>query len=625
MKYKYDYLNPTEDTNPLTKDLPSFRGQDQMCIYTFHYKYKTTDNFTGTNPYGIEASVDKDGNVCEILDRVTILQDGFVVSGHGTAANFITDNIKIGSVIKLCDNFIEVINDENKIKAASISKQYNKLITNFKNAKENRYIFDIVKVENLIKEIEIEKNKVDCDYQRLSNMFFEAFNLMTESKMISARSVWARPQSKTLEELVSRLDHLANMNINGIYLESFYNGSVLYDSKITDKSEDVVGGYYGIYKDDYLLALITEAHKRDIEVHAWVENFFVGESVRHWKKWYKDSWHMVNYDNTFVQGEGDGNAELVENGFIFLDPANPECLEYILSIYKEMFDRYDFDGINIDYVRYPHGNLRLETSNGYSEYAIKEFLELNNLNGDIRELVKDKEIYQKWTDYRVGKINNLVCEIKKVIDTYDKKIQISTAVVDDVVYAKNNKMQDWISWVDNKEIDIIFPMAYYIGSSEVAKSTKCLVDIAKLNAYSYTGIMPVQEGTNEYTIIDQISKVYDNNAQGYNIFQINDILNSKYAEKVISMGVNRFKAVLPHGSINKIIETLIIELELKNNLYNLKLESLILELNENILSDVRTQIRILNKNLELVTDLSIKKDLEYVIKLLMIHINKKEG
>ncbi len=228
-------------------------------------------------------------------------------------------------------------------------------------------------------------------------------------------------------------------------------------------------------------------------------------------------------------------------------------------------------------------------------------------------------------DYRVGKINKLVCEIKKVIDTYDKKIQISTAVVDDVIYAKNNKMQDWISWVDNKEIDIIFPMAYYIGSSEVAKSTKCLVDIAKLNAYSYTGIMPVQEGTNEYTIIDQISKVYDNNAQGYNIFQINDILNSEYAEKVISMGVNRFKAVLPHGSTNKIIETLIIELELKNNLYNLNLESLILELNENILSDVRTKISILNKNLELVTDLSIKKDLEYVIKLLMIHINKKEG
>jgi len=98
----------------------------------------------------------------------------------------------------------------------------------------------------------------------------------------------------------------------------------------------------------------------------------VGEHIR-FDKDYPDEFRMVNYDGTTMQGPGDGNSEIMENGFIFLDPANPKVHEYVLSIYEEMLTNYDFDGFHIDYVRYPNGNLDILTSNGYSEYAMEEF------------------------------------------------------------------------------------------------------------------------------------------------------------------------------------------------------------------------------------------------------------
>ena len=41
------------------------------------------------------------------------------------------------------------------------------------------------------------------------------------------------------------------------------------------------------------------------------------------------------------------------NGY-FLDPANPEVIEFLLKLISEITVKYNVDGVNIDYVRYPN-------------------------------------------------------------------------------------------------------------------------------------------------------------------------------------------------------------------------------------------------------------------------------
>ncbi|MBS3736278.1 hypothetical protein KGY72_03800, partial [Candidatus Bipolaricaulota bacterium] len=78
------------------------RGPNQLIVYTTEYGQRT-----GTNPWGAEAMV-KNGKVVEIrhgfLAQETdsqIPEDGFVLSGHGTAKEWLTSNLEKGSEVEL--------------------------------------------------------------------------------------------------------------------------------------------------------------------------------------------------------------------------------------------------------------------------------------------------------------------------------------------------------------------------------------------------------------------------------------------------------------------------------------------------------------------------------------------
>ena len=80
-------INPTETA------YPGGRGSDQLVVYTRDYGKPTT----GTNPYGTEFVV-AGGIVTEFgSNNSRIPEDGFVVSGHGEAQNWLQENLWYGS------------------------------------------------------------------------------------------------------------------------------------------------------------------------------------------------------------------------------------------------------------------------------------------------------------------------------------------------------------------------------------------------------------------------------------------------------------------------------------------------------------------------------------------------
>ena len=633
--YNYDYLNPLKGDNPDWDYIPGFRGADQLNIYTYDYLLKTKDNKTGTNPWGSEAAVNKNNIVIEINDRVNIPKGGYVISGNQIGEKFIKENIEIGSKITLDINNKLIIVSTNKIKSKylTISNKYRLAKSLYNKAINNAYKIDKVRIDKHFKEFENckkalnkyslrkvlstkEKRDVNYKYKKAIKCFDIIYLLTSPSSRVVSRNVWTRPHEQSLQEIINTLETCKRLNINGLYVESFYNGDIPGISNITETNEEVINGYYGEeYKNDYLKALISEAHKRNIEIHAWVECFFVGERSNQWKDRYKDSWHMVNYDYSTIQGNNDeGN----EKDFVFLDPANPECLAYVLSIYEELISKYEFDGINVDYIRYPHGNFNLYSSNGYSEYAMNEFKQIYNLSGDVRELVKDKEIFKLWTEYRCSKITKLMEETRKLVKRIRPNCFISTAVCSDINYAINNKMQNWEIWAKQGWLDLTLPMAYYIGCSEIAVATKELVDFNKGKAYSYTGIMCAMKELPGDLIIKQINTLLDNNADGYAFFHLGDILNRKEVQHNLKLSVNRYQSVHPHCNSNVIINYFVKELIERKPFFKNDITDVINNIKKIInlpLKEKIAQLKAINKNVE---NKSLKKDINKIIYYLKV-------
>ena len=642
-KYSYDYINPSFSDNPKGQHAPSFRGENQLIIYTDEFIGKTSKNGTGVNPWGFEAAVNKNGIVVETSDRVTIPANGFVVSGNQKACDFIKKHIFLGSVVEILYDTKEILIKTNKIKSIVLSLKQRKKEVNhrFNTAIKNAYDLNYTKIkalkikaDTIIKQIKNISNKNNLTLKekeavlKLENkaqlIFDELYLLTSPSFSICSRNAWIRPSEQNLDEIIKILNVCKNCNINGIYVESFYNGDIPGISKITNTSKEVVNGYYGEeYKNDYLKALISEAHKRNIEIHAWVECFFVGEKSNQWKSWYKDSWHMINFDGSTVQGNNDYN---LENDFIWLDPANPECLEYVLSIYKELLTNYEFDGINVDYVRYPYGNAELWSSNGYSEYAINEFLRTNNLKGDIRKLIENKNIHELWVNYRCQKITTLMCSVRKLVKEIRPNCLISTAVCSDLNYAIYNKMQNWKVWARNGWLDLTLPMAYYTGCSEIAVATKELVDFNNEKAFSYTGILSIQPNEPYDLIIKQINTLFDNKADGYAVFHLGDIINNKKLQKALKLSVNRNKAIHPHTRTKTLIKVFIKDLSRRQKYFYLDITNVINELSQikdysytNLLSTLK---KLVTKNKD---NKQIINEINKIIHYLKIQKNIKEA
>lgn len=674
----YDFLNPTREENPFGMEdeftpFPSLRGPDQLNIYTDDWDNTLEGgdgSGTGANEWGYEIAVNSFGIVVETGINVSVIPEGgFVASGHGIGRDWLRSNAILGSecsydessntltLTTTADSYISVIKDsrdtaqgmaldaERKLYDIDVTEAFNTI---------NLLNEEITLLENLSSNLknnpdnfsELVRFKQALDNAK--NMVNKVVYLTYESRVVDSRGIWHRPNNAgynelTLEGVESFLDDLVYNNINSLYVETFFHGYVV-GTNITKTSLHpwLNGGEYGEYGDDYLKALISEAKKRNIEVHAWVQNFNVGFEGMAYPEWLSShpEWIIYNDDNTFLQRNEGGK-------YIFADPANPEVQSFLLDLYEELMTNYEFDGLHLDYIRYPVTYRQEDT--GYTTYAIDEFISLNNLdtNSDLRNLVKtDDTVYEKWTDYKTQKVTSFVEEVVNMMnETHSSKI-ISTAIFPDILEATVKKNQDWPTWVKNGWIDVTTPMAYYSGASTVESKVSDMVTYVDGITLNYGGIAPAFMGLSVENNPLQAQAVRDGHAFGTVIFASQNLTGYGSASNSLSLGIYSKPAVLPHSDIHIIINTMKEDLVGENSKADriyipnekmtvLQRDSLKQELErinqmpatssleiEAIIEEIETIINSVNDYGSGFADNRIKDDLSYLVEILEVRVTR---
>lgn len=490
-------------------------------------------------------------------------------------------------------------------------KKLDKITTKFKKAKEKLLDVDYEKAQIIIDKMILLKDDNKTSSAEYQKLYERAYQHLTLSERIEERGVWHRPCEESLEELIKMLDDLKSININGLYVETFFNGFTIYPSKVMPYHPNL-NNIYGEYGNDYLKALIAEASKREIQIHAWVENFFVGgKDGLHSDLWEKNpEWQIVNYNQLNYQTGKPGNEE---EGFLFFDPANIKAQDLILKFYKELISNYEIVGIQLDYIRYPSANENYIYSSGYTEYAINKFkdeyqLEIEN----IFEYVKQDENYQLWNKWRQGEITKFVKRVYQLVSALDKNILLSIAVGPEINYAKTNLMQDWGTWVVNGWIDIVAPMAYVESKDFIKFIINKLNETTKGLTYNYTGIAPTYHGLpdilNTY-FIDESNKC---GALGSIIFAYHNLVDNIEVKETLIRGTHRHKAISPHQEVSKLLEVLIADI--KEKAINIYLDSGLITA-----KTIDKLIKILNSKYQNLTEL--KQNVELAID----YINKKDN
>ncbi|MFM7056906.1 MAG: glycoside hydrolase family 10 protein [Planctomycetota bacterium] len=155
----------------------------------------------------------------------------------------------------------------------------------------------------------------------------------------SARGLSAAEQHNEIRRI---LDAAVDLRLNAIILQVRTAADAIYPSQLEPWSINL-SGTQGRQPDsawDPLLAWIEESHHRGIELHAWLNpcRAHVGTTppaARHISRTRPEL--VVQYDR-----------------YIWFDPGSPEAVDYILSVFRDVTERYDVDGIHVDDYFYPY-------------------------------------------------------------------------------------------------------------------------------------------------------------------------------------------------------------------------------------------------------------------------------
>lgn len=229
------------------------------------------------------------------------------------------------------------------------------------------------------------------------------------------------------QELCRILDRLKAINVNTVLFHTRVRATTSYPSDIEpwDGSFSGKPGEWPGY--DVLQFVIDECHRRGMELHAWVVTIPIGKwnviGCRELRKKYPSMLRRIG-----------------EEGF--MNPESPMTAEYLTELCAEITQRYDIDGIHLDYIRYPE-TWPLAKSN--SERAVRR-RHITHIVECIHDRVKRLKPWVKMSCSPVGKYDDLSRYPSQGWNAYNRVSQEAQA------------------WLRDGLMDQLYPMMYFAGN-----------------------------------------------------------------------------------------------------------------------------------------------------------------
>jgi len=276
--------------------------------------------------------------------------------------------------------------------------------------------------------------------------------------------------SDTPEEGKSRirniLDDHVSANMNAVLFQIRQGGTAYYDSPFEP------WGYYSGYANpgyDPLAYAIEQAHERGLELHAWFNTFqcsstYPGSPSAEHPEW--------------ICRDQNGNPM---TSYRALSPGLPAVREYTINVAMDIVNRYDIDGLHLDYVRWN------EHSNGLNnQYQPSQEDELKRMDG----IISDEELnaihqrtgrylydashpyssgvpngFSSWEDWWRSSVTTFVQSLHDSIQTVKPFVRLSTAVLGKYNWSGwqgyGTVYQDGALWFNEGYVDQLTPMHYH--------------------------------------------------------------------------------------------------------------------------------------------------------------------
>lgn len=332
--------------------------------------------------------------------------------------------------------------------------------------------------------------------------------------------------------IVKMIDNMYKNNFNMAILhvrpfsDAIYKSDIFPYSRYVSTSEGVDPGY------DILSFFIEEAHKKDIEIHAWINPYRIRNTT---------DINDISKDNPAYKYLGTNHVKVIEGKGIYYNPASEIVQDLIISGVEEIVKNYDVDGIHFDDYFYPDDTIDLDN---YTLYI--------NEGGTLT-----------LSDYRLNNTSTLIKKVYQKIKSIDKDILFGISPEGNI----NNNYD--LNYIDTKKItseigyiDYIMPQIYFGFLNEIMPFMETVsmwnslikVDDIKLIpalAFYKSGTIDeyAKSGKNEWIEYNNIIKKQVlisrnlSNYEGFSIFRYDYIFGPNLNEYQIKERDNLFEII----------------------------------------------------------------------------------
>ena len=312
----------------------------------------------------------------------------------------------------------------------------------------------------------------------LALMTFFAMSILAEQPKHEFRATWLTtawgndwPKTKVTsdatrnqqqDELIAIFDRLQAGNMNAVCLQVRGRSDAFYQSSYEPWAAELAGARGKNPGYDPLAFAIEEAHKRGLELHAWVNPFRVTSSgtlsSSDMVKQNAGQW-IIQYNNGSFTGE-------------IIDPGYPEAREYVLNVLMEIISNYDIDGIVMDDYFYPYGGTTTEDAASKALHKPANVVDVNqdgdtdddwrrsNVDVFLEELYNQIQATKPWVRLGMGTFGIWTTQ-SKVAQAYGISLPSGISGLDDYDVQACNPVE----WVKNGYVDYINPQLYWPTTS----------------------------------------------------------------------------------------------------------------------------------------------------------------
>lgn len=343
---------------------------------------------------------------------------------------------------------------------------------------------------------------------------------------------WPSKQGLSTAELKNEIntiiDRMAAMNMNCIFLQVRPSADALYNSHLEPWSAYLTG-VQGVAPTNFdpLSYWIERAHRKGIELHAWINPFRATTGN-----------NQPTAINHVTQAHPEWIIEYENKAYI--DPGNKEAREYICNVIEDITSRYNIDGLHIDDYFYPYpaaGKFFNDTAS-YNAYN-PESLSLaawrrSNINTFIHDANSTIKNIKPWVAFGVSPFG--VWRNKKD----DPRGSATTAGT--TAYEGLNA--DILEWIDKKWVDYVIPQIYW-ETTHPAANFNTLADWwanqRGASIYIGHGIYKINNGTETWNDPDEMARQMDKVRKTKNLDG-----SVFFSYKQFNRNINGFDSLLAH-------------------------------------------------------------------------------